>query len=377
MIRCGRSTPQTVTLTGTGFVDTPIVLVTPPDSTTPIPVTPVAASATVIIFAFVFAACGDYTIVVADATGQCDTCQSDPLILTPVPLTAAELAPAQTLGELRRATMHRLGDDDGTLWPADEVDGYLLEGYLFIATQLPVFWDQLYPEGGTSATVELPRTLTTLDRATWDGAWLEAIEPRSYSRLDARYKTTTGPVVAYMWQIDGVRTFRQVRVPAAAAASVTVTGTWGALRTPADLGALTITGTWGVPRILPGHHPLGPDQWGAPRRVYLEGQNLRVEHFRQGRALVTDDTICELPARYAIYLRDYAQAQCLGRPGPGYDQALSDHFQQRWDRGLARIARRLVLVDMEHVTVLGGDGRPLTARPPRPSLPWAYGARVR
>ena len=174
-----------------------------------------------------------------------------------------------------------------------------------------------------------------------------------------------------------MRTLRKVRVPATQASTVTVTGSWGLLRTPADLSSDTPTGTWGICRILPAHHPIGSETWGTPRRVYLEGFNVRVEHFRQGRRLLFAQTICELPPRYARYLCDYAIAQCLSRPGPGFDAELAGHFDQRWKRGLARIARRLVLVDMEHTFVMGGEGVPRIGKPPRARLPWAYGSRVR
>ncbi len=122
---------------------------------------------------------------------------------------------------------------------------------------------------------------------------------------------------------------------------------------------------------------MGADLFGLPRRPFLEGKNVRVEFFRQGRVLEDDSIICELPPRYAKYLRDWAQAACYSRPSPGYDKALADHFLARWARGLQRLERRLQTVDTEHTYVMGGDGTPVYGRPPRPSLPWAYGSRVR
>lgn len=447
MIRCGISTPQTVRIAGTLFVTGAKVLVTLPDSDTPIVVTPISVTSTLITFSFVFAVCGDYTIQVTDETGSCDACASAPFTLTPTPVPCPDVRAPLTLGELRTATQHRLGDDAGVVWSAEEVTANLLEGYVRIATQFPVFWDQTYAEnlprgfsvtqpwevaylpdsggfnygvanftaeferqagaasgfdtktrsgpanhtspfeatdgllaragsGAIPATSELPKTLTALDRVCWDNRVIDAVEPRSYARLDSRYETTTGPVEGYMWQKDGVRTLRKVRVPASQAATVTVNGSWGLLRRPADLSSDTVHGTWGIARRIPDQHPIGPELWGAPRRPYLDSLNVRVEHFRKGRALLADADVCELPARYARYLMDYAQACCLSRPGPGYDRALADHFDQRWQRGLARIARRVALVDTEHVFVMGG-GSARTARPPRPSLPAAYGSRVR
>lgn len=228
-----------------------------------------------------------------------------------------------------------------------------------------------------SATAEVPKTLTALERVTWDARVIEALAPRRLQHGDSRYETTRGEVYGYTWQKDGVRTLRKVRVPAAMADTVTVTGSWGLLRRPTDLSTVAVSGSWGVPRRIPGHHPMGTEHFGAPRRPFLEGKNVRVEHFRHGRALDAPQALSELPAPYVRYLRDYAQWQCLARKGPGQDLVLAAHFAQRWTRGLARIAKRLAFIDRERTSVLGGDSRTLTTRPPRPQRPWAYGSVVR
>lgn len=251
------------------------------------------------------------------------------------------------------------------------------------------------------ATADVPRTLTNLDRVTWDARGIDAMQARALAQGDSRYEVTKGEVFGYLWQKDGIRTLRKVRVPSAQADTATVAGAWGALRDPTDLSTDQRTGGgpiafnplafnnaafftdpdkavfWGIPRRMPGHHPIGPESFGAPRRPFLEGKNVRVEHFRLGRAMNDPQDVCELPDRYALYLRDYTQARLLERPGPGQDLRLAAHFQERYDRGRARLARRLRDVDTERTVVFGGDGRPMTTRPPRPSLPWAYGARVR
>jgi hypothetical protein len=449
MLLCGVSTPQSVTLTGTNFIVPSVVLVTAPGALAQVSVTPDLSSSTSVTFTFVFATCGIYSLVVADATGACAECASAPFSLTPTPLPCPDIGQALTLGQLRQAVLHRLGDDQAIIWSVDEVNDYLTAAYRLLATELAIFWDQLYlenlprgfsytqpweallldgskdfdfgvgnytaafeqtagaslgfdprlrygPANYTSpfeatdgnlmrakastaipATADLPKILTKLDHVSWDNRSIEALEARSYSKMDARYEITAGEVYGYTWQKDGVRTLRKVRVPAAQCDTVTVTGSWGLLRTPADLSTDAITGSRGIARIIPGHHAIGPEIFGAPRRPFLEGKNVRVEYFREGRRLDDDGDVCELPFRYALYTRDYAQAQCLSRPGPGFDKELADHFTQRWARGLARIQRRLVVVDLEHTTVMGGDGLPSVTRPPRPALPWSYGSRVR
>jgi hypothetical protein len=226
------------------------------------------------------------------------------------------------------------------------------------------------------AVAEVPDTVTSLDRVTWDGRGLDVLEPRSFQLLDSRYEITKGEVYAYMWQKDGLRTLRKVRVPAAQCESYTVNGSWGIMRTPADLSSDVPTGTWGVPRIVESQHALGPEGFGLPRRYYKEQKNVRVEHFRQGRRYVNDLTVCELPPRYATYLRDYALSRAYAVPGPGFDLDLSKHYELRWKRDLARVERRTQTVDTEHVYVMGA-GRPNLVGPPRPKYPWQYGSRVR
>jgi len=453
MIKAGISTPQRVTLNGSGFPTGALVLVTPPDCSTPIEVTPLSVTATALVFEFTFFAAGDYSIQVTDPTGLCDTCPSDAAILTPTPAPCPDIRDFKTFGQLVDETMHMLGDDNGVIWTRVQVLRDILEGYLQVAQRLPIFFDWTYLENlpagfsvtqpweleqlgsiasGAAATfnygvanftaeferragqsigfderdrygpanhtspfeatdgllsragastaipavADVPRTLTKLDRVTWDHRGIDPLEPRTWSRFDSRYEVTTGEVYAFMWQKDGIRSLRKVRVPAAQAETVTVNGSWGLLRTVGDLTTDTPSGSWGVARLIENQHPIGPELFGIPRRAYQDEKNVRVEHFRQGRVYVNDFTVCELPPRYANYLRNYARGSCYRVPGPGYDASLADHFDKRWARDLARIERRLQTVDTEHVSVMGA-GRPNLTGPRRPKLPWQYGSRVR
>ena len=227
------------------------------------------------------------------------------------------------------------------------------------------------------ATAEVPKSVTNIDRVSWDTRGIDALSPRALQQMDTRYEITKGEVYGFLWQKDGIRTLRKVRVPAAQATTVTVNGGWGLLRRVGDLTGATVTGTWGQPRQIPGQHPLGADYWGAPRRCFLDGLNVRVEHFRLGRAMATATDGCELPDAYAKYLRNYAQWRLLEKVGPGQDLKLAAHYKARWTRDLARVARRLAQVNPAHIAILGGGGRSLVSRPPRPSLPWNYGTVLR
>ena len=227
-----------------------------------------------------------------------------------------------------------------------------------------------------SATADVPTSLTELDRVCWDGRPIQPLTPRRLSDLDSRYQTTTGEVYGYTWRQDGLRTVRKVRVPAAAASTYSITGSWGAMRTITDFLQGASSGSWGLPRRIPGEHPLGPERFGAPRRPYRDGTNVRVEHWRHGRRLSDGLAVCELPTRYARYLRDFAQGRCLARAGPGHDATLAGHYDRRWGRHLTRILRRLERLAAGRVGQLGGTVR-IRTRPPRPRLPWAFGSVVR
>lgn len=226
------------------------------------------------------------------------------------------------------------------------------------------------------ATVEMPDAITELDLATWDHAVIEAMSPSRLAAADTRYQVTEGEVYGYTWRQDGVRTFRKIRKPSAMATTWAVTGNWGLARRMTDVTADTPTGTWGLPRRVPTQHVLDGGTFGAPRRFYADALNVRVDHWREGWAL-DGWRGCELPTRYALYLRDYAQAKALTRSGPGQDMKLGAHYWQRWQRGVARILRRRQRLPRPRVggfqqaPVLGGT------RPPRPKLPWQYGQTLR
>ncbi len=326
------------------------------------------------------------------------------------------------------------------VWTPDEITEYIRTGYRELALLTRVFWDQLYSENlpagfsytaaweepyllfnfglanftleaerrlfepeadaigpanytspfeGTSgyltragadtsipATSELPESLNEVDRGVWDGATIDAYLPQQIMRHDSRYEVTQGEVYGYMWRKDGIRTFRKVRVPSAQADTHTITGSWGVLRVPIDISAETVTGSFGIPRRLPTMHPMGPSYWGLPRRPYREGKNVRIEHWRQGRELDSALTITELPDRYAVYLRDYAQAKAYGRAGPGQDNDLAAHYESRWQRHVLRLQRRTARVDQAR-TGQFGPVHAVAAWPPRPKLPWNYPQRTR
>ena len=347
---------------------------------------------------------------------------------------------ARTKATLLSAIQHRLGDTVGTVWTRAQIAMFLDRAYRELAQAMGVFVDWTYLENlpagfsctaawevdyetftcgianytysderrllteadrigpanhtmpaeateghladaGAStaipATAELPATVTGIQRVVWDRRTCAALLPAQLARTDVRYETTTGAMVGYLWRKDGIRTLRKYKVPSAVATTYTIGGAWGALRGPTDLDAGTVSGTWGVPRQLEGQHPLGDTGgWGLPRRPYADGMNVRVEHTRLGRAVSEEYDTYELPDRYVDYLRDRAIGQCLALEGPGQDRRLAVHYDARWQRDLARIHRRLRVMDRGRVNRFGGASVS-TGRPAGPRYPSSYGSVVR
>lgn len=226
-------------------------------------------------------------------------------------------------------------------------------------------------------TSTLPESLTEIDRGTWDRRTLTALTLRDLQRRDTRYRITAGEVYGFLWQQDGVRTLRKVRVPSAHATTYTITGSWGILRNPDDIVADAESGTWGIPRRIHGMHPMGPESFGFPRRPYQDALNVRIEHWRTPRALDANTDLFELPDRYTVALRDYALWQALSRQGAGQDRSMAALFEQRWGRALARLRRRINGLTRDRVARLGGGGESLTGPPPLAKLPWNYPQRTR
>ena len=78
----------------------------------------------------------------------------------------------------------------------------------------------------------------------------------------------------------------------------------------------------------------------------------------------------------AGYVRDYALSQCYARKGPAQDQRLAQHYDARWQRGLARLTRRVSAQQRQRVGRMGG-GLTTKTGPPTPRLPWQYGQTIR
>lgn len=336
---------------------------------------------------------------------------------------------------IRDAVRRRLNDLDAAFWSTAEIDQAVQDGYRDLATRTRAFWDVRYAEnlprtfsytrpserdfltmdsGQANYTRDAERdvfdprtrasgparctrpveatdawlpasaaavnpiavfleTVHTLDRLTWDQRVMDALSPQVAALSDSRYEITLGEVVAFTARQEGLFTIRKIQAPSAKANTYTVNGTWGILRVPTDVTAGSVTGTWGFPRRIPNHHPMGPTAWGFPRRCYQEGKNVRVEHWREGRAVEADTDTFELPTRGTVYLRDYAICRCLIREGPAQDTKLATYYHMRYERGVARVVRRCAAQQRMRIGQLGGVVHRHRNGPPPPRRSWQYG----
>jgi len=337
---------------------------------------------------------------------------------------------------LRGKVRRFLNDSASTYWSDQEINGYLADGYRKLAHDTHYLWDIIYLEnlpatfsctfedeldyatfnagvanftqewerdyisnqweaiGPATLTspfevtycswadipgeVQLPDNIVDIDRPTWDDLAVPVISARQAEDWDTRYEYTKGEVIALTAKGSGLDTIRKVRVPAGLASTHTIDGSWGIPRLLTDITTLAPTGSWGIPRRIPEMHPMGFHRFGIPRRPYRDGTNVRLEHWREGRAIDVDTDRYEVPGRSWVYLRDYAIAQCYRKSGPAQDFKLAQMYDDRWKRGVARLKMRVVAQQRNRVSRLGGDGpAEQRGKPPRPKLPWAYGSRVR
>jgi hypothetical protein len=287
-----------------------------------------------------------------------------------------------------------------------------------------------------SGLADLPEDLFEIERATWNTKRIDACRSRELEADDSRYELNKGQVDAYIQDKDGLRRLRKWRVPSAAYAPyptdesnegdfdytssfeadlfTSVSGIaqftsavdadftsdtdgpadhnypwevtegfaepapgneWGILVQITDITTDAPVGEpWGDFVQIPGEHAMG-DPWGIIVGVYKEPNNVRIEYRRRGYEL-DDNRDFEIPDRYTVYVRHFAQARALEREGPGQDLELAAHYQGRYDAGLLRMLKRRQALQYQRKYVMGG-GTNLRGRKPLVRLPWQYGQIVR
>ena len=85
----------------------------------------------------------------------------------------------------------------------------------------------------------------------------------------------------------------------------------------------------------------------------------------------------EIPDRYVLYIRHYAEARALEREGEGQDLELAQHYQQRYEAGIQRILKRQEAMRYQQKFVKGGSLKNIRTKKPLVQLPWPFGRTVR
>lgn len=225
-------------------------------------------------------------------------------------------------------------------------------------------------------TAELPRSVVEIERPMWDERAIGVLSQREAASRDSRYELTRGETYALVPQGQGLRTVRKVRAPSAYGDTYTVNGSWGIARDLTDLDAGSASGTWGFPRRIPGYHPMGAETFGFPRRPFRDGKNVRIEHWRLGRLVRDLGDSFEVPEWATVYIRDYAVAQCYAAHGPAQDTRMGEHYQRRYERGVARLGQRVAAQQRARVGRMGGAAEQRSPALRVPSLPWQFGVAV-
>lgn len=341
---------------------------------------------------------------------------------------------AKTLAEVIDASLVRLGDTEQLIWDREEMTRYAQEGYDTLCQQAQViletdyledyggnltaewekdyleagmaffglmthtaYWERDYlPQDGTAqdiadhtahwekayretdtfrAVYDLPPDLVELERATWNNKRLTPMDPAVTEVADSRYEEETGEVEGYLVNKDGWQRLRKWRVPSIGPDEFTTTGNFGILRDPDDISEDEVTGTWGIPRILPGMHLMrGP--YGFPRRAYQDVNGTRIEFYRRGEELVSENIEFELPDICVKYIQWFCIGRALTRQGPGQDMTLGEHWMSRFATGLARLTRRKSRTTQNKIRRIEDGRSRVGTRPPLARMPWAYGKVV-
>lgn len=219
---------------------------------------------------------------------------------------------------LRTEILRHLGDSINTWWSNAEINQYIQEGYDHLCLATELLWTKASPASLQDVlgqpTYALPADLYQIERITNDQKRLIPLNRREAEGHDPIFETQQGDQIAYLVEGDGIRILRKIHVPNA-----------------------TYTGATSE----------GFDQ------AYVANKT-SIEYTKRGAAVGSDSSTFEIPSYYLKYLRWYALARALEREGPGQDLLLSQHYQGRYNDGIARIRRRKVALHGARVHRLGG-----------------------
>ncbi len=229
-----------------------------------------------------------------------------------------------------------------------------------------------------SGLVTLPEDLLEIERATWNTLFLDARRSRDFEALDARYELNKGQVESYIQDKDGLRVLRKWRVPSAPYIPYSFDASsddgLGIIRDLTGIATVTVVSD-GFGDLVQVDGVEVFEDFGILGPVYKEQNNMRIEYRRRGLPLSMDQDF-EIPERYQVYVRHYALARAYERDGDGQDLALSEHYQSRYEVGVERMLRRKNAMRFQEKRVLGGGNIRSDVRP-RLRMPYNYGSAVR
>jgi hypothetical protein len=125
----------------------------------------------------------------------------------------------------------------------------------------------------------------------------------------------------------------------------------------------------GIGSLDTGTFPSG-GPWGTPTQLHPDANNFRIEIARLGRCL--DFNAIELPTAYQRYVTYWTMAQLLRRDGPGQDIELADHYESRFEMGVARMEKKRNEMNRDRQGILGAGPQPEPFGMGLPTLPYPY-----
>lgn len=214
----------------------------------------------------------------------------------------------------------RLGDAGQTKWSDQEVQDKIRAGYDQFVIRTGILWVRTntgMDDVAHQALYTVPTDLIQIERVSYRGYRIEPISRRQAMTLDPQFQSTEGQVIAWVFDGDGLRVLRKIRIPA-------------------------------------GVGTAGDTQLEYQRRMVFQ-------------ATVLDPS--ELPDYMDKYARFYALAKCYEREGEGQDLTASDHYMLRFEMGVTLALDRKEKAAAIRTRIIGGRDGMRPRKPARPVLP--------
>jgi len=301
--------------------------------------------------------------------------------------------------------MRKLDDLDGKIWPREQIEKFLMDGYDGLCRDVPCLFDMVMfdnaplaanhtrpfeeqfitdvpvlatfgitrdserafvdtgvegpsnhtrpsdasymTDPSTRTLGKLPENYVVVDRVTHDWLRLDGDHARALRLSRTSYETMEGGAYSYSMEQDGVLVIRTVSVASTVLPVV-------------EFQYATVNGRrvyHGVIRSVTDYEMDTEDvigSWGVIRSV--------PGHFASGRfgglrKIVIDDTATrvelyrtgrslksepfEVPDRVVRYIEWWAMSEAYSSPGAGEDKVLADHYRARYQIGVVRLKKRM------------------------------------